>query len=238
MNYSLPIENQDVNGTKMDLLETNENDVYVLAKSYFDLKEYDRTAYFLKRCLTPKAKFLYFYSIYLAAEKKKVDNMTDVPPDPLRNNSLKMLSNEMKKERNKGNLDGYCLYLYGVILKKLQLTKEAINVLVESIHKQPLHWGSWLELAALIMDREKLDSLVLPDHWMKYFFMAHMYLELQLIDEGLALYCDIQAMGFRKNGYVLAQTAIAVHHRRGNYASSVRVNTGLLYKYIYLEIVI
>ena len=41
-----------------------------------------------------------------------------------------------------------------------------------------------------------------------------MYLELQLIDEGLALYCDLQNMSLQKNGYILAQTAIAVNYRR------------------------
>ena len=141
--------------------------------------------------------------------------MTDVPPDPLKNSSVKLLCSELRKEYMAGNLDGFGLYLYGVILKKLQLSKKAIDILVESTHKQPMHWGTWLELASLITDREKLESLILPNHWMKRFFMAHMYLELQLIDEGLGLYYDLQSMGFQKNGYVLAQTAIAVHYRRG-----------------------
>lgn len=194
---------------------TEEDDIYTLSKSYFDLKEYDRAAYFLKMCKTSKAKFLYYYSLYLSSEKKKIDNMTDVPPDPLKNGSLKLLCNELRKEHLSRNLDGFGLYLYGVILKKLQITNEAIDILVESTHKQPMHWGAWLELSTLITDREKLEALPFPNHWMKRFFMAHMYLELQLIDEGLSLYCELQSMGFQKNGYVLAQTAIAVHHRRG-----------------------
>lgn len=217
LNHSLKNVEQDVNDTIADvnILETNEDDdTYLLAKSYFDLKEYDRAAYFLEKCKTSKTKFLYFYSLYLSGEKKKIDNMTDVPADPLKNNSLKLLRTELKREYVTGSLDGFGLYLYGVILKKLELTKEAINVLVESTHKQPMHWGTWLELAGLITDKEKLDSLILPNHWMKYFFIAHMYLELQLIDEGLELYYDLQRMGFQKNVYVLAQTAIAVHHRR------------------------
>ncbi|CAB0035195.1 unnamed protein product [Trichogramma brassicae] len=189
-------------------------DSYNLAKSYFDLKEYDRAAHFLKNCKTPKANFLYYYSQYLSGEKKKIDNMIDVPPDPLKNSSLKLLCSELRKEHNLGKLDGYCLYLYGVILKKLQLSKEAIDVLVDAIHKEPMHWGTWLELASLITDKEKLDALSLPNHWIKQFFLAHIYLELQLLDEGLALYCELQGMGFQKNGYVLAQTAIAIHYKR------------------------
>lgn len=40
-------------------------DALTLAKSYFDLKEYDRAAYFLKGCRSQKAYFLYMYSRYL-----------------------------------------------------------------------------------------------------------------------------------------------------------------------------
>ncbi|KAJ8686394.1 hypothetical protein QAD02_022188 [Eretmocerus hayati] len=215
LNFSLKCSSNETIDSSINVTQPSEDDdACMLAKSYFDLKEYDRSAFFLKDCKTAKARFLYYYSVYLSGEKKKIDNMTDVPPDPLKNDSLKLLCSDMRKEYLAGNLDGFGLYLYGVILKKLQLTSDATDVLVEAIHKQTLHWGAWLELSGLIMDQEKLDSLILPDHWMKNFFMAHMYLELQLLDESLALYCDLQAMGFEKNGYILAQTANAVHNRR------------------------
>lgn len=204
-----------------DIMGLPENDcdeeeaAYILAKSYFDLKEYDRAAYFVKPCQSPKARFLSYYSQYMSGEKKKIDSMCDVPADPLQNESLKLLCSNLRKDHLAGNLDGFGLYIFGVILKKLELTHEAIDVLVESTHKYPMHWGTWLELAALITDKEKLENLLLPDHWMRHFFFGHMYLDLQLLDEGLALYCQLQSAGFEKNGYVLAQIAIAVHHRRG-----------------------
>lgn len=44
-------------------------DAYTLAKSYFDLKEYDRAAYFLRGCKSQKAYFLYMYSRYLVREQ-------------------------------------------------------------------------------------------------------------------------------------------------------------------------
>lgn len=196
---------------------TEEEDTYILAKSYFDSKEYDRAAYFTENCKTSKVRFLHLYSRYLSGETKKIYDMTVVPPDPLKNDNLKLLCSDLRRDHIADKLDGFGLYLFGVTLKKLQLTREAMDVLVEATHKQPMHWGSWLELASLITDREKLESLCLPNHWMKHFFMAHMYLELQLIDESLALYCDLQSMGFEKNGYVRAQTAIAVHYKRGKW---------------------
>lgn len=217
LNYSLKnveIDEHDLT-TEIKTEIGEPEDIYNLAKTYFDLKEYDRAAYFTMECMSPKIRFLHLYSRYLSGEKKKIDDMTDVPPDPLKNETLKYLCADLRSDHLASRLDGYGLYLFGVTLKKLQLTKEAIDVLMESIHKEPMHWGAWLELAALITDREKLESLCLPNHWMKNFFIAHMYLELQLIDEGLELYYQLQSMGFQKNGYVLAQTAIAVHYRRG-----------------------
>lgn len=48
-------------------------------------------------------------------------------------------------------------YRYGVILKKLDLTNEAVNVLVEAVQAEPLHWGAWLELSLLINDRDMVS---------------------------------------------------------------------------------
>ena len=43
---------------------------------------------------------------------------------------------------------------YGVVLKKLDMKKEALDVLLEAVNKEPLHWGAWLELASLCADKE------------------------------------------------------------------------------------
>ncbi|XP_012266699.1 cell division cycle protein 23 homolog [Athalia rosae] len=208
------LEGHDVT-VDVSFTDTSEDeDLYLLAKSYFDNKEYDRASYFTARCKTPKARFLHLYSRYLSGEKKKIDDMTDLPPNPLDNENLKQLCADLRNYHLAGNLDGFGLYLFGVVLKKLHLEREAIDVFVDSVRKQPMHWGAWLELVALVTDREKLENLSLPNHWMKKFFLAHLYLELQLIDEGMAVYCELQSMGFEKNGYVLAQMAIAVHYKR------------------------
>ena len=55
----------------------DEADAYLMAKSYFDLSEYDRAAFFTKDCQNPKTVFLHFYSRYLSAEKKYLDDMTE-----------------------------------------------------------------------------------------------------------------------------------------------------------------
>ncbi|XP_067007530.2 cell division cycle protein 23 homolog isoform X3 [Anabrus simplex] len=217
LNYSL----QDVKISPSEIVQTtckeepDETDAYLLAKSYFDLKEYDRCAYFTDSCQAPRNRFLHLYSCYLSWEKKKLDDMKDTTtPDPIYISNLRLLMSELKRDYLLRDLDGYGLYLYGIVLVRLNLLREAVDVLVEAVTKEPLHWGAWLELAALITDRVKLSSLMLPDHWMKHFFLGHTYLDQQLNDEALEIYWMLRQNGFEKSNYILAQTAIAFHNRR------------------------
>uniref|UniRef100_A0A8C6Y362 Cyclosome subunit 8 n=1 Tax=Naja naja TaxID=35670 RepID=A0A8C6Y362_NAJNA len=193
-------------------------DAYTLAKSYFDLKEYDRAAYFLRNCKSPKAYFLYMYSRYLSGEKKKddetVDSLGPLEKGQVKNEVLRELRVELSKKHKARELDGFGLYLYGVVLRKLDLVKEAIDVFVEATHILPLHWGAWLELCNLITDKETLKFLSLPDTWMKEFFLAHIYTELQLIEEALQKYQSLIDVGFSKSTYIISQIAVAYHNIR------------------------
>lgn len=63
----------------------------------------------------------------------------------------------------------------------------------------------------------QLKSLLLPDHWIKQFFLAHTYLEQQFNDEALEIYKELRNQGFRESNYLLAQTAIAYHNKRGKF---------------------
>ncbi|KAK4878965.1 hypothetical protein RN001_007111 [Aquatica leii] len=193
-----------------------ETEAYLLAKSYFDLKEYDRCSFFTESCTDSKARFLHLYSQYLSIEKKKLDNMTDsnCPPDPTKNNALRQLCAVLKEDYFLHKLDGYCLYLYGIVLKKLDLNSLAMDIFTDAINEQPLHWGAWQELALLVPDKTTLLSLRLPDHWMKSFFLAHVYLEQLNSEEALDIYYDLHSQGFEKSTYVMAQMAIAYHNRR------------------------
>lgn len=193
-------------------------DKFTLAKSFFDLREYERAAFFVEDCQSSKAFFLHMYASYLAGEKKKYDDLTDlVGPiqfKTIQNGSLKALRVELEKKYNEGTCDGFALYLYGVILKKLELLKEAEKVLVESLHKTPLHWGAWIELATLVTDWDKLTGLSLPDHWMKEFFLAHTCVELQLNEEALKRYTALSEAGFLKSTYIISQIAHTHHNLR------------------------
>ncbi|KAH0506119.1 Cell division cycle protein 23-like protein [Microtus ochrogaster] len=193
-------------------------DAYTLAKAYFDVKEYDRAAHFLHGCNSKKAYFLYMYSRYLSGEKKKddetVDSLGPLEKGQVKNEALRELRVELSRKHQARGLDGFGLYLYGVVLRKLDLVKEAIDVFVEATHVLPLHWGAWLELCNLITDKEMLKFLSLPDTWMKEFFLAHIYTELQLIEEALQKYQHLIDVGFSKSSYIVSQIAVAYHNIR------------------------
>ncbi|MGH0116426.1 UNVERIFIED_CONTAM: hypothetical protein FKN15_017076, partial [Acipenser sinensis] len=106
------------------------------------------------------------------------------------------------------------IFRYGVVLRKLDLLKEAIDVFVEATHCLPLHWGAWLELCNLVENKEMLKSMSFPDTWMKDFFLAHIYTEMQMIEEALQKYKCLINVGFSKSTYIISQIAVAYHNIR------------------------
>ncbi|XP_061376913.1 cell division cycle protein 23 homolog [Danaus plexippus] len=196
-----------------DDIVTEEKEAYTLAKSLFDCQEFDRAAYFLENCTSPKCVFLLRYSQYMSSEKKRLDNATDTGNENSESTQVLLdLLSFFKANRN--SLDGYLLYLEGVVLKKLDLRSQAVTVLQASVAATPTLWSAWVELAGLANEYEALDSLQLPKHWMMYFFAAHAFVELKLSEQALEAYMVLATAGFDKSTYITAQMAIAHHDRR------------------------
>lgn len=227
---------------QIDCIAFEEKEAYTLAKSYFECQEYDRAAHFLESCTSLKCVFLHKYSQYMSSEKKRLDNSTDSGTESSESTQVLLdllsyfkvsviwfsmfLSSKIISEiltfssyiqANRNNLDGYLLYLEGVVLKKLDLRTQAVTVLQASVAATPTLWAAWVELAGLANEYEALDSLQLPKHWMMHFFAAHAFVELKLSEQALVEYMSLNAAGFEKSTYVTAQMAIAHHDRRGKY---------------------
>lgn len=205
-----------MNSCYNDGIAEKERDVYDLARSYFDLREYDRAAHIIRNTQSPVPRFLYFYSMYMSKEKKRLDNMTD-KANLNESGQFRDLSDLMVTLRNlysKRKLDGYCLYLYGVVLKKLDLKELAVTVFVESINATPTLWCSYLELIPLLSDKDEIYSANIPNHWMKAIFLAHAHVELLLSDKGIKLYNELQRSGFKNSTYMVAQIGKAFHNKR------------------------
>ena len=215
-------------------------DTFTLAKSYFDLKEFDRAAFFARKLTSNLGRFLHLYARFMSAEKKRMDDLTDsvVSPDSAQLSQLRQLRVELQQLHADGQLDAYGLYVYGVVLRKLSLPELATPVLCEAVAGEPGHWGAWLELSCLVTSRDKLASLQLPDHWCKQVkmletcflvsnsipfqvFLAHTYLELQQNEQAVEIYIGLSGAGLVNSTYIMAQVFI------GQYSTSTIFNQEL-----------
>lgn len=214
-----PTLHEAMKSAYVDGIADKERDIYDLARSYYDLREYDRAAHIIRYAQSPVPRFLYFYSMYMSKEKKRLDNMTD-KANLIESGQFRDLSDLMITLRNlysKRKLDGYCLYLYGIVLKKLDLKDLAVTVLVEAINTIPTLWCAYLELIPLLSDKDEINSINIPNHWMKSIFVAHAHVELLLSDKGIKLYNELQKAGFVNSTYMVAQIGKAFHNKRSKY---------------------
>lgn len=74
----LPDDSRERDCRSFSTLSEQEYDLYLLASSLFDCKEFDRCAFFLKNVTNPCLKFLKVYSEYLSWDKKSRGNMEDI----------------------------------------------------------------------------------------------------------------------------------------------------------------
>lgn len=197
--------------------EEEEDDIFLLAKSYFDTREYRRAAHVLNGVSGKKSLFLRCYATYLAGEKRKEEEIIE-SAGPLGrsdaiNPELAGLEQELNRLYVKRTLDPFGIYLYGVVLHELDRKAEAQAALCMSVNAYPWNWSAWLELQALCTDHDNLQTLDLPDHWMRDFFLASLYLDLQRNTEGLACYQSLHAV-FQSSDYILCQTATAHYNLR------------------------
>lgn len=195
--------------------ETNSDHQYTLAKGYFDMRQYRRAAFTLRSVHTAHARFLRFYSLYLAGEKRKEEERQELADvtEPV-NVELNMLRIELNELRLKGELDAHLWYLLGVVLKRLHLPDEALEAFEESLRLFPYNWGVWLELEGLCDSREKVLELRLGEHWMTTLFMAHFLNDCDEPEEARTIYESLLEV-LPTSTYLKAQLALAMYNMRG-----------------------
>ncbi|KAL5168098.1 Anaphase-promoting complex subunit 8 [Glycine soja] len=209
--------------------ELVDGDFYLLAKSYFDCREYKRAAHVLRDQNGRKSVFLRCHALYLritmkpildatlAGEKRKEEEMIELE-GPLGksdavNHELVSLERELSTFRKNGKVDPFCLYLYGLVLKQKGSENLARAVLVESVNSYPWNWNAWTELQSLCKTVDILNSLNLNSHWMKDFFLASVYQELRMHNDSLSKY-EYLLGTFSNSNYVQAQIAKAQYSLR------------------------
>ncbi|XP_078488584.1 cell division cycle protein 23 homolog [Ciona intestinalis] len=203
---------------------SKDDDIYELAKSYFDITEYDRAAHTLLSSKEGSSHFLHVYSRYLSALRKQqlqhLYNHSTSERALGKNEVLRTLRSDLARKYKSDELDAYLLYLYGILLKKTSemstalQRNEVITVLCKSVKMFPMNWAAWYELSSLIPDQQMLSSLELPSHWMKDFFLAQTHGDLINADEALNLYELLKKAGFQESCHIKTQEAISQHNRR------------------------
>ncbi|KAF9284673.1 Anaphase-promoting complex subunit 23 [Mortierella alpina] len=198
-----------------------EHDTYLMAKTFFDLKEFDRCASVLKGCTSSKSRFLRLYSKYLVGEKRREQDTREVlgPLDNgmAINREIQEIDSELTECYNAGTLDAFCKYLYGTVLIKRQRKSLAITVLVESVNQYPYNWSAWLDLGSCLPSYSAVMKMKpeLPDSFMTTYFLSHVTLEhFNNQHEDGALWLEELMEAFPKSAYVKCERALALYHAR------------------------
>lgn len=185
--FALPEEGEEKLLSKLEKdlndIATNFNPQYEHAKACFELQEYDRAAHIIRNHSTEdKSRFLHYFSMYKAAEKKRIDLMNEVSVHIPKKALLKFneLRDSLERSMDKKEPDGWLLYVYGLVLHKFRLRKYAIEVLEKAINLTPINWSAWYILATLIDNKQQLHDLNLPNHLFKVFFYFMVRLELDI----------------------------------------------------------
>ncbi|XP_051193488.1 anaphase-promoting complex subunit 8 [Lolium perenne] len=192
-------------------------DKYLLAKTYFDCREYRRAAHVLRGHVGRKAVFLRCYALYMAGEKRKDEETIELEgslgKSNVVNQELVALERELSTYRRTGAIDSFGLYLYGIVLRDKGCEGLARTVLVESVNSYPWNWCAWLEIQSLCTTSDILNNLNLKNHWMKDFFIASAHLELKMHEEALKRYERLMGV-FRCSDYIQAQIATVQYSMR------------------------
>lgn len=193
-------------------------DALLLAKAYFDAKEYRRAAHALREVQGNKALFLRCYSLYLAGEQRKeqerIEKSGPLGKADVANKELDLVEQQLRGSMKASQPpDGLCMYLLGVICAERGQKHDAQMALCESLRMMPCNWAAWQALQHLISDQDDPSVLQLPQHWMRSFFLAARALESQHNHEALSRLQELSVL-FPNSEWVLGQAAVAQYNLR------------------------
>jgi len=111
----------------------DEEDRVLLAKTYFDVNEFRRAAHVLRDARGACGRFLRWYSLYLAGERRQAEETAEerggaggagaaglLSKSRASNGQLPALNTELQAEADAGRLDGYGYYIHGIVLREMQ----------------------------------------------------------------------------------------------------------------------
>jgi hypothetical protein len=212
---------------------------FIFAKSQFDLKEYRRCAHTLRNINHPKARFLRWYSLFLAGEKRRQELIDAQVAESrcIENEEMAEIREELSEAHSAGQLDSFGLYMYGICLRACEdpiIANKAVKktqgrpeskvsaraLFLSSVNAFPWNWSAWMDLASTIDTFEALDEVmkVLVTHEFKHLFLAQVYslfgsTERCLLTFRMLMQGPISALPWVKGGYA---TALSKYYQSSN----------------------
>ncbi|KAI8371174.1 anaphase promoting complex subunit 8 [Choanephora cucurbitarum] len=210
--YHIPYE------SSLSPLSEHEYNLYLYAKSLFQLREFDSVKSVLGDSKSPKLYFLRLFAKYLAGEKNKEELSQEIlgatENAKAENLELQSIYKELAEDYEKDRLDAFGLYLYGVVLNRRKVPEQAARILFQSLQKYPYNWSAWLELGTLVkdtkmfLDLQHLLNQEFKHNVMKDFFLAKLSIDLHQPRSTFKALMEPLTDYFPKSAYVLSQWAV------------------------------
>ncbi|KAI8933353.1 hypothetical protein NX059_009972 [Plenodomus lindquistii] len=214
-------------------LEAREAHRFLLAKTYFDCREFDRcAAVFLPgsapvspASLSQKSLFLALYAKFVAGEKRINEDSEMIlgPHDGgvTLNKELPGVSAVLddwftKLPATGRQPQGWLEYLYGMVLAKGKNEALAIDYLVQSVHHYTFNWAAWQELQGLLNTVDELAKLVprLPQNLMTFIFHVSASQELYAANDQIHNSLSQILAIFPTSAFLKTQRALLHYHNK------------------------
>lgn len=165
-------------------IDTTDYAKFILAKSYFNVKEFDRCSYTLNGCKSGNAVFLKLYARLLSIDKRTIEesegslNLFPLPIDDnqTKNHDQKIANKDLDKDLNSklskmiqeienyiasdAKPNHFLYYLLGIIFNKKKNYSFAQQNLIMALKIFPFNWSCWQELINSIVDYDEAMELL------------------------------------------------------------------------------
>jgi anaphase-promoting complex subunit 8 len=198
--YSDVIEGSDFQNFNKIFIEseTAATPTLQLARTLFELREYNKCCYILKPFAKPayqSSLFLYYYAKYLISEAKAeeegLNKLDGIKPT---DKELSDIEQDLKEYYNADKLNAINIYLYGMICKKKGSNIDAINCFIKAINLFPCLWSCWIELVQLLSSNDRNIFDRIRKHWISQFYLISFLLETKNEGECIKNITDIQTV--------------------------------------------
>lgn len=178
--------------------------LYMLAKNYFNCKEFERAAHTLRNCVSGDALFLRLYAMYLSIDKKATEDTDGTinylhvqsmlkegsteRPETVEelNSNLGKIMGDIDLYHEKNDENAHLQFLAGIIYNKKKKHSMAQQRLFSSVKLFPYNWSCWQELIATIPTFEEAQVFIQQVRKKEPAFAGHImfqFFEVVLLQE-------------------------------------------------------